>query len=311
MGTLWAAGGDLLLGILNFFQNITGSYGLAIILLTIVVRLLMYPLSHKQMVSMTQMQKIQPRLKVIQEKYANDKQLLQKKMMELYKEYKVNPLSGCLPLLVQLPIMILLFRVLMSYNVGNNSFIGLPLEKSVLVSLAQAVSVPVVDGKVGFFAVLNGIVSNPGGLAHVELYLVSLLFTIFICFLTWFQQKISGAGNNPQMATMNTVMPIMMGFICLSLPGGVLLYWGTSSLIGIAQQWIVMKRTKVEIATNKPVLYKNKPIPGKPAPEVVADESDYDEDEEYDDEEYDDEEYDDDDYEDEEEDEKNKEDGKR
>lgn len=309
MGTLWAAAGDLLLGVLNFFQTITGSYGLAIILLTVVVRLLMYPLSHKQMVSMTQMQKIQPRLKVIQEKYANDKERLQKEMMLLYKEHNVNPLSGCLPLIVQLPIMILLFRVLMNYNVANTSFLGLPLEKSVQIALAEAVSVPLVDGKVGFFAVLNGVVANPAGLVHVELYLASLLLIVFICFLTWFQQKISGAANNPQMATMNTVMPIMMGFICLSLPGGVLLYWGTSSLIGIAQQWIVMKRTKIEIASNKPVLHKNKPVSGVSAKPVATQvqEDDYDDDE-YDDEEYEDDEYED-DYEDDEE--ENKEGGKK
>ena len=299
MGTLWAAGKDLLLGILNFFQTITGSYGLAIILLTILVRLLLYPLSHKQMVSMAQMQKIQPRLKVIQEKFAHDKERLNKEMMQLYKENHVNPLAGCFPILVQIPIMIMLFQVLMNYQVGNNSFLGLPLEKSVLVSLAQAVSVPLVNGTVGFFAVLQGILANPAGLMQVQYYLVSLLVTIFICFLTWFQQKISGAANNPQMATMNVVMPIMMGFICLSLPGGVLLYWGTSSVIGILQQWIVMKRTKVEIAT-KPALYKNKPVSGKPIAEA-EDSDDYDEeDDDYEEDDYDD------DYEDDEEEEEKK-----
>lgn len=295
MGRLWAGAGDLLLGILNLFQTVTGSYGLAIIMLTITVRLLMYPLSNKQMVSMTQMQKIQPRLKMLQDKYANDKERLNKEMMQLYKEYNINPFAGCLPLIVQLPIMILLFRVLMNYDVASSTFLTLPLEKSVLVSLAEAAGVALVDGKTGFFAVLNGILANPSSLARVDLYLSSLIMIILICFLTWFQQRISGSANNPQMATMNTVMPVMMGFICLSLPGGVLLYWGTSSLIGIAQQWVVMKRTKVEAAT-KPVLYKNKPVPGKPGTEAQAYEHDYDDDD--DDDYYDDEEEYDDDYDD-------------
>lgn len=296
MGTIWAAGKGVLFGILDFCHTWTGSYGLAIIILTILVRLLLYPLSHKQMVSMAQMQKIQPRLKMVQEKYANDKERLQKEMMQLYKEHNVNPLAGCFPLLVQIPIMIMLFQVLMSVQVGSDTFIGLPLEKSVLISMAEALSVPLVDGKIGIMAVLQGIATNPAGLANVQYYFVSLLFTIFICFLTWFQQKMSGSANNPQMATMNVVMPIMMGFICLSLPGGVLLYWGTSSLIGIAQQWIVMKRTKVEIAT-KPVLHKNKPIAGKP----VVQEEEYDDDDDYDDDDYDDDDYEDDDEEEEEE----------
>lgn len=300
MGTLWAAGKGVLLGILNFCHSLTGSYGLAIIILTILVRLLLYPLSHKQMVSMAQMQKIQPRLKVIQEKFANDKERLQREMMQLYKEHNVNPLAGCFPLLVQIPIMIMLFQVLMSVQVGSDTFLGLALEKSVQVSLAEALSLPLVDGKIGIWAVLQGIMTNPAGLVHVEYYLVSLLFTIFICFLTWFQQKMSGAANNPQMATMNVVMPAMMGVICLSLPGGVLLYWGTSSLIGIAQQWIVMKRTKIEISA-KPALHKNKPIVGKSV--VLEDAGSYDDEDDYDDDDYDD---DYDDYEDEEEEEEKK-----
>lgn len=303
MGTIWAAGKELLLGILNFFQTITGSYGLAIILLTILVRLFLYPLSRKQMVSMAQMQKIQPRVKMIQEKYAHDKESLNRETMRLYKENNVNPFAGCLPLLVQIPIMIMLFQVLMNYHVANNSFLGLPLDRSVLVSLAQAVSVPLVNGKVDFFPVLQGVFKNPAGLLQVHYYLATLLFAILICFLTWFQQKLSGSANNPQMATMNVVMPIMMGFFCLPLPGGVLLYWGMSSVIGIIQQWLTVKRTKKEIA-EKPLLYKNKPISGKPA--IAADEEYEDDEDEYeDDDEYEDEyEDEDDEYEDEEEEEK-------
>lgn len=295
LGGLWAAGTNFLINILEFFQSITGSYGLAIIMLTIVVRLLLYPLSHKQMVSMTEMQKIQPRLKLLQEKYANDKVKLNEEMMKLYKEHKVNPLAGCFPLLIQLPIMILLFQALMKYKVADSVFLGIALEKSVLSGMAQALSfVPAEGTTVGFFTVMNGILANPSGLANVQLYLPSLILTIFICFLTWFQQKISGAGNNPQMATMNTIMPFFMGFICLSLPGGVLIYWGTSSLIGILQQWVISRSVKAK-GDVKPVLHKNKPLATQPQ----AVEDDYDDDDYDDDEDYDDDYDDDDDYEDE------------
>ena len=314
MSSIWAGGKALLLGILEFFQGFTGSYGLAIILLTIVVRLLLYPLSQKQMSSMASMQKIQPRLKVIQEKYANDKQKLNEEMMRLYRENNVNPLAGCFPLLIQLPIMILLFRVLMEYNVADQVFWGIPLERSVLYCFGQALDIlPGEDGvPLGIGAVLKGIASNPAGLLNIKYYLPSTIFTIFISFLTWYQQKISGAGNNPQMATMNVIMPFFMAFICLSLPGGVLLYWGTSSLIGIAQQVFVVRRAKKE-AEEKPVLYRNKPLSGysnktdkkpevlqtgKAKPTPSAKEEEYDEDEYEDDDEYeyyddDDEEYDD------------------
>lgn len=235
----------------------TGSYGLAIILLTLTVRLLLYPLSQKSMVSMAKMQKIQPRMKVVQEKYANDKAKLNEEMMRLYKENDVNPLSGCLPLLLQIPIMILLFQVLMRYQVANTIFFGIHLEKTVLATLAEAVGL-VGTEQVGVVSVLTGILKNPAGLADVTLYLPGVVLIGLISFLTWFQQQMSSAGNNPQMAMMNTFMPIFMAFICLSLPGGVLIYWGTSSLAGIAQQWLVVRKAKQE-AEVKPVLHRNKP----------------------------------------------------
>ncbi|EHM10217.1 membrane protein insertase, YidC/Oxa1 family [Thermanaerovibrio velox DSM 12556] len=255
MGSLWNAAGDLMLGTLNFFYSITRSYGLSIILLTVVVRILLHPLSHKQMVSMQRMQKIQPRLKVIQEKYANDKEKMNQEMMQLYKEHGVNPAAGCLPLLVQLPIFILLYRVLMNYDFSNTSFLGVPLSTSALGALGAALGMGA--SKPTFTAVLGAIITNPAGLARVDLYGASVILIAVVGFLTWYQQKLS-SGNNPQMAFMNWFMPLFMSFICLSLPGGVMIYWGASSLISVAQQKWVLMRTEEEMKV-KPVLHKNKP----------------------------------------------------
>jgi YidC/Oxa1 family membrane protein insertase len=268
LGGLWASikslTGGMMLWVLDFFQQLTGSYGIAIILLTIAVRLLLYPLSQKQMASMAHMQKIQPRMKMLQEKYADDKEKLNAEMMRLYKENNVNPMAGCLPLLVQLPIMIVLFQVLLNYEVAANaSFLGVRLELSVFRGIAQATGVAIQEGaSAGISDALRGIFANPAGLANAGLYVPGLILTGLICFMTWFQQKMTGATDNPQMATMNIVMPIIMAFMCLGLPGGVVIYWGTSSLIGIAQQWVISKRTKLELE-KKPVLYKNKPVDGK------------------------------------------------
>jgi YidC/Oxa1 family membrane protein insertase len=293
---IWAsvksATSGLMLGILEFFQKLTGSYGLAIIILTIVVRLLLYPLSHKQMVSMTRMQKLQPRMKMLQEKYADNKEKLNEEMMRLYKDNKVNPAAGCLPLLVQIPIMIVLFQVLMNYKVADGaSFLGIPLEYSVFSGLAAAMNVTLAEGaRAGVSDVFRGLMSNPAGLAHVSFYVPGLILTAVICFMTWLQQKMSGTSDNPQMATMNIIMPIFMAFMCLGLPGGVVVYWGTSSLIGIVQQWFISKRAKKEMA-KKPVLYKNKPVDGKGEILTVdARDDEYDDDGEYeDDDEYEDE----------------------
>ncbi|HEB12767.1 MAG TPA: YidC/Oxa1 family membrane protein insertase [Actinobacteria bacterium] len=104
---------SVLLATLQFFANLTGDYGLAIILLTVAVRVIILPLTIKQTKSMQEMKRLQPKIKELQEKYKKDKQKLQQEIMKFYGEHKVNPLSGCLPLLLQLPIMFALFRVLL------------------------------------------------------------------------------------------------------------------------------------------------------------------------------------------------------
>lgn len=276
LGSIWSGASKFLLSILEFFYGLTNSFGLAIVILTILVRVALYPLNHKQMHSMQQMQKIQPRLKILQEKYGDDKQKLNEEMMRLYKENNVNPASGCLPLLVQLPILILLFNVLRTYDFTGASFFGVTLGTSTIAGLGQAVGVAAdAAGNVGTMTVLTAIMKNPSGLADVALYLPNLIMLIAISVLTWAQQKISGAGNNPQMATMNTIMPFFMAFICLSMPGGVMLYWGLSSLIGVAQQYWVVQRAKEDMLI-KPALHKNKPIPGAVS---IEDDDEYEDDE--------------------------------
>ena len=278
LSSIWNGASGLLLAVLEFLYGITNSFGLAIVLLTILIRLALYPLNQKQMVSMQQMQKIQPRLKVIQEKYGNDKEKMNQETMRLYKENKVNPAAGCLPLLVQLPILILLFNVLRTYDFADTSFFGVLLGSSTTAGLAQAVGVPVdpTTGTYGIMAVLTGIMSNPGGLSNIGLYGGNLLLLIAISFLTWAQQKLSG-NSNPQLEMMNTIMPFFMAFICLSMPGGVMLYWGLSSLMGVVQQYFVMQKTKAELAI-KPTLHKNKPVHDE------DDEEEYDDDDEDEDE---------------------------
>ncbi len=255
MGTLWNQAGELLLKILNLFYGMTHSYGIAIILLTILVRVVLHPLNQKQLVSMQKMQKIQPRIKTLQEKYGHDKQKLNEETMKLYKENQVNPAAGCLPLLVQLPILILLFRVLTNFKFGGVSFLGVGLEESVLSTMGKAVGLT--GQTTGITALLTGIAANPSGLLNVGTYGPNLILLVSIGFLTWFQQKLS-ASNNPQMAFMNWFMPVFLTFICLNLPGGVLLYWGVSSLLSVVQQWRVVKVTELEME-KKPVLFKNKP----------------------------------------------------
>lgn len=258
-----------MLKLLELFYSFTGSWGFAIILLTLLVRLALHPLTQKQMNSMQKMQKLQPRMKVLQEKYKDDKEALNREIMALYKENKVNPAAGCLPLLVQLPIFILLYQSLTQHGFPGATFLGLRLDGSVYSTLAQALAVGlpaeaieilrlnVPASELGIVILGNSLYNNPAGLLNFGIWLPNAILLAVIAFLTWYQQRLSSVGN-PQMAMMNWFLPIFLTFICLSLPGGVLLYWGVSSLLGVAHQLYMRKKTKLEM-DEKPVLFKDKP----------------------------------------------------
>ena len=190
--------------LLNTTDKYVGNFGVSIIIVTILIKIMLLPLTLKQDKSMKEMKKLQPEIEKIKEKYANDKQMLNIKTMELYKEHKVNPLGGCLPLLLQLPILFALFGVLRNGIIPkDSSFLWLKL------------SVP---DQFYILPVLNGAVS-------------------------FLQQKLMGsADSNPQMKNMMYVFPIMMIFISYRMPSGLQVYWLTSSILAVVQQYFIMKK---------------------------------------------------------------------
>lgn len=262
---MWSLLGAAMMWLLTTLHEVTGSWGLAIILLTLVVRALMHPLTQKQMVSMQKMQKLQPRIKVLQEKYQDDKETMNREVMTLYKDNKVNPAAGCLPLLIQLPIFILLYNVLSKHDFTNATFLTIQLDGSVLSTLAKAINLvdaasglPIPKEQLGAVTVFFSAFTNPSILfANGALWLSNMVLLLVIAFLTWYQQQLSSSGN-PQMAMMAWFMPLFLTFICLSLPGGVLLYWGVSSLMGVVHQLRVVSKTNKEMQ-DKPVLSQEKP----------------------------------------------------
>ena len=197
---------EILAFVLQILYNLTsltgfGSYGAAIILLTIVVKMCLYPLTVKQVKSMKAMQELSPKMKKLQEKYKDNPQLMQQKLGELYKDAGVNPLAGCLPLLVQMPILMGMYYALYNFQYPSEeaaAFLWLPS------------------------------MSNPD-----PLYILPILSA----FTTWLQQKMTTTEMNAQMKIMMTVMPLFIGWISLNFPSGLVLYWVTMNIVQIAQQW--------------------------------------------------------------------------
>lgn len=195
---------NALQSILTFFYGLTetmgiANYGVAIILLTLVIKLVLYPLTVKQVRGMKAMQELQPKMKDLQEKYKGNPEKLNKEMAILYKESGVNPLSGCLPLLVQMPILIGIFYAIRDYQYAQ----------------------------------------MPSFLWMTDLSLPDPIYALPIlsALTTYIQQKQTTTEMNQQTKMMMTFMPLFIGYISISFPAGLVLYWVMSNVFQIVQQW--------------------------------------------------------------------------
>ena len=210
----------LLLKILNWFHGYIPNYGLAIIFLTIVVRFGMYPLTLKSMKSMKKMQLLGPEMEELKKKYGEDQQELNKKMMELYKERGVNPVGGCLPMLLQMPIFIALYRMLWNaYELRGAPFFWWITDLS---QPDRMFHIPALAGQpfVSMFQNIN---------------LLPLLMGLSMV-LSQKVMPVSGPSQNPQQKMMMNIMPIFFAFMCYNMASGLNLYILTSTLLGVVQQ---------------------------------------------------------------------------
>ncbi len=197
--------------VLDFFYHITSmigleNYGLAIVLMTIVIKMILYPLTVKQVRSMKGMQDIQPEMKKLQAKYKNNPQQMQKELGKLYKDAGVNPMAGCLPLFAQMPILMGMF-----YALRDLTYVGDP----------------------GFLWMAT--LSDPD-----PYYVLPVLSAL----TTFIQQKQTTTEMNQQMKMMMIFMPLFIGWISISFPAGLVLYWVTMNIMQISQQWWMYRGEK-------------------------------------------------------------------
>ncbi len=204
-----------LLWLLNFFQSFVGNWGIAIILLTIFIKLLFWPLTKKSYKSMEQMKKIAPLMEDLKKKYGSDREALSREMMQLYRTYNINPMSGCLPILVQLPVFIALYNALLnSENLRHAEFITY---------------LPFTD--IIWLADLS--VKDP-------LYITPLVMgaTMFL------QQWLSPAVGDPTQRKVMMLMPVIFTFMFLNFPAGLVVYWLANNVLSIGQQWWTLRKVR-------------------------------------------------------------------
>lgn len=207
---------NLMVDLLKFFQGYVGDYGVAIILLTVAVRVVILPLTLKQMKSMQAMKELQPQIKTLQEKHKGDKQKQQEEVLKFYKENKVNPLAGCLPLLLQFPILIALYRALSTTSLLN--------KEPFLI----------------FVKDLTKAAGNPNLSTAEHLPLITLV--VLMAATTFLSQKM--VSTDPQQDRIMLMMGGFMAFIAWNLPAGVLLYWITANVLQMLQQVATARLTK-------------------------------------------------------------------
>jgi YidC/Oxa1 family membrane protein insertase len=218
---VWEAFQSAIFAVIDWFYGISHDWGLAIILITILFRILIYPITRKQFKSMHQMQKMQPLIAEIKEKYAGDQQRQNEEMMKIYQEAKFNPLSGCLPMLLQMPIFIALYGVLQKLpeyiGKANKAEDALPATfYNLIPDLSRSPSTVFAE---------DGVIALIPYIILVLLFGVSMLIPMLL-----------NKTRERQTLIMTGVMAIFMVYIGWISPAGVLLYWDASSLLGAAQQ---------------------------------------------------------------------------
>ncbi len=209
------------LHLLNFLYRYVHNYGVAIILVTILIKLLFWPIAQKGMKSMKTMQKLQPKMAKLREKYADDRERLNQEMMQLYKTYKVNPLSGCLPMFLQIPVFFALYKVLLqTIELRHAPFILWINDLSAPDRLPIGIDIPYLGGIPVLTLLMGG-----------SMYL---------------QQRMTPSTGDPTQQKVMQFLPIIFTFMFLNFASGLVLYWLVNNLLSIAQQYMINRQIQAE-----------------------------------------------------------------
>ena len=230
--------------VIEFFYGILGNFGLAILALTLTVRLIMFPLANKAYESMSKMRNLQPKMEEIKKKFPDDAAKQQQETMALYQREKINPLAGCLPLLLQIPVFYAVYKMLtVTIEMRHAPFFGWLRD----LSAADPTTIWNLFGLIPWDPstapmIGNLLVSHPGGGFSLGLSILAIIYGATM----WLQMAMSPPAPDPVQRKIFQFMPVIFTFIMVNFPAGLLLYWGWSNVLTIFQQYIIMHRFKAE-----------------------------------------------------------------
>ncbi|RVQ04222.1 membrane protein insertase YidC [Sinorhizobium meliloti] len=232
---------------MDFFFRLFGNFGIAILITTIVVKLIFFPLANKQYASMANMKKVQPKMEELKKKFGDDRMGLQQAMMQLYKEEKINPLAGCWPILIQIPVFFALYKVI---------YVTIEMRHAPFFGWIQDLSAPDPTTIFNLFGLLP---FDAPSFLHLGVWPIIMGVTMFL------QMRMNPTPPDPTQAMLFTWMPVVFTFMLASFPAGLVIYWAWNNTLSILQQGIIMKRqgVKVELFDNLKSLFSKKPKPAE------------------------------------------------
>jgi len=232
---------------MDYFYRLVGNFGVAILLTTIVVKLIFFPLASKQYASMANMKRMQPKMEELKAKHGDDKMALQQAMMQLYKDEKINPVAGCWPVLLQIPVFFALYKVI---------YVTIEMRHAPFFGWIQDLSAPDPTTFVNLFGLLP--FEGPTFL-HLGVWPIIMGVTM------WLQMRMNPTPPDPTQAMLFNWMPLIFTFMLGTFPAGLVIYWAWNNTLSIAQQSIIMKRqgAKIELFDNIKGMFRRKPTQTK------------------------------------------------
>lgn len=212
---------------LEYFYQLLGNFGLAILLLTVIIKLIFFPLANKSYKAMSRLKLLQPKMVALKDRYGDDKAKQNEAMMRLYKEEKVNPAAGCLPMVVQIPVFFALYKVL---------FVSIEMRQAPFYGWIQDLSAPDPTSMFNLFGLI------PWGPPE---FLLIGAWPLLMGITMWLQQKLNPAPADPMQAKIFMLLPIVFTFMLARFPAGLVIYWAWNNVLSITQQWVIMRRMGV------------------------------------------------------------------
>jgi YidC/Oxa1 family membrane protein insertase len=211
---------------IEYFNRLLGNFGLAILLLTVLIKIAFFPLANKSYRSMSRLKKLQPKMVEIRERHKDDRQRQNTAMMELYKKEGANPMSGCFPILIQIPVFFALYKVL---------FVTIEMRHAPFFGWIQDLSAPDPLGLLMGFGLLPWDVPQSLQIVNIGIWPIIMGLTMFL------QQKLNPQPADPMQAKIFMLLPIVFTFLLGSFPAGLVIYWAWNNTLSIAQQWLIMR----------------------------------------------------------------------